>query len=178
MNKEELRFKILDFTNDDLINCRNNILSGAILKKIKSHLIVSLIVIYFLIPVFTGLVFISYKKKSSFSEQIQPGGNYLYYFMILGCIALIIWLLFSLFSKHKKYSSLKYEKIKSIDVEFNDIQTASRGRYGANKYLILPEIEFTGFLTIKPPADLFDKEERYRFYFSSVSKILLATEQL
>ena len=178
MNKEELRFKILDFTNDDLINCRNNVLSGAILKKIKSHLIISLINLYFLISVFTALLFFSKEMKSSVLEQIQPVGNWFYYFIILGGITFIIWFLFSLFSQHKKYSSLKYEKIKSIDVQFNDIKTDSRGRFGANKYLILPEIEFTGFLTIKPPSELFDKEEKYRFYFSSVSKILLAIEQL
>ena len=178
MNKEALRFKTLDFTKDDLINCRNKVKSVALLKKIKSQIIVSLSVVYFLLPLFTGLLFTSYKNKTAFLAQVQPGGNYLYYTFILGCIALIILLLISLFSTRKKYASLNYEKIKSVDVEFKDIRTASGGRYGTNKYLILPDIEFTGFLTMQSPAELFDKDERYRFYFSSSAQILLATEQL
>ena len=94
--KESTRFEILNFTKDDLINCRNNVLSEAMLKKIRSQLIVALVSNYFLILVFTGLLLVSCQNKRSFSQQIQPGGDYFYYFSVFGFTSLIIWFLFLL----------------------------------------------------------------------------------
>lgn len=177
MHKEDLQLFILDFTKEDLMNCRNNVMSVSMVKKIKSHVFISLIVSYILLFVFTiCLIFLS-TNKGLFLEQIQSGGHYVYYLFVVLCILLVCWLLVSLVVTQKKYGVIENETITSIDVAFSDIQTASRGRYAANKYLITPEIEFKGFLRIRPPAELFDEGEKYRIYFSSISKIFLATEK-
>jgi len=172
--KEELRFKKLNFSQEDLFNCKDNFLSASLLNKLKLHTKVSLGLLYVLILVFLTILLFSISQKLQIEKEIDAG-IYLYYFLILASISVIALFVWGIVKKHKILSSIALEKIQSIDASFENISYGVRARA---PYLKVENIEFGSIYPIQNLIEIFDKKRNYRFYYSSKSRILLAVDEL